>query len=51
MFELVRRKITKVTRTVLEAARRDHTDPRTAAMKIAVAKVEAKMRERKETFR
>jgi len=51
MFELVRRKVTAATRMVLDAARRERTDPRTAGMRLATRLVEAKMRERKETFK
>jgi glutamate dehydrogenase (NAD(P)+) len=50
MFRLVERKIVSTTRLVLEHAEKQRVDPRTAAMEIAVAKVETAMRHRKQTF-
>ena len=43
MFRMVKNKITKNTRLVLENAKRSNTTPRAAAMKIAVKRVERAM--------
>jgi glutamate dehydrogenase/leucine dehydrogenase len=45
MFELVKRKITKTTKIVLEESIKSHQNPRSIALKIAKAKVEAKMKD------
>ncbi len=50
MFEMIERKIVKTTKLVLKESARQKISPREAAMKIAMAKVEAKMEGRKLTF-
>ena len=47
MFELVKSKITKLTKTVLEESAKNKKSPREAALQIAQAKVEAKMKKKK----
>ncbi|MDA2936396.1 Glu/Leu/Phe/Val dehydrogenase [Patescibacteria group bacterium AH-259-L05] len=44
MFEVVEKKIIKITRTVLEQSIKNNKNPRTVALKIAKAKVEKKMK-------
>lgn len=46
MFELVEKKITGATKTVLERAVREHRNPREVAMEIARERVEKKMQQR-----
>lgn len=50
MFELVERKITQVTASVLKKAMKTGKNPRAIAMEMAQAKVEARMKQKKTTF-
>lgn len=51
MFELVERKIVKSAKAVLGKSLREHRPAREIGMELAMAKVEAAMKKRKDTFR
>ena len=50
MFELIEQKITKTTKAVLSESAKQKCNPREAALKMAMEKVENKMKGRKQTF-
>lgn len=50
MFELVERKIVASTKSVLQKSIQTGRNPRSAALELAIAKVEERMRERPRTF-